>query len=83
LAIPRATPKSFRIATAQSANPASFGQPVETIPMIAGLSFDQMSFLKAMYLAKETITVSPTLERLCQVPKGRACERFASPEQRV
>jgi hypothetical protein len=80
-AIPRATPERFRIATAQSAYPACFGQPVETIPVIAGLSFDQMPFLKALQLAGETVTVSPTLERLCQIPKGRACERFASPEQ--
>jgi hypothetical protein len=80
-AIPRAFPKSFRIATAQSTYPAGFGQPMETIPVIAELSFDQMLFLKALQLAGETITVSPTLERICQVPKGRACERFASPEQ--
>jgi hypothetical protein len=79
--IPWAIPKSFRIATAQSACPACFGQPMETIPVIAGLSFDQILFLKALQLAEETVTVSPALERICQVPKGRTCERFASPEQ--
>ena len=54
--IPRAIPKSFRIATAQSAYPACFGQPMETIPVIAGLSFDQILFLKALQLAEETVT---------------------------
>jgi hypothetical protein len=74
-AIPLARPPSLRIASAERHKPALRGEAVDTLVCGVGAAFDQLTFLQAGDLPKQSVSVGPGFIGVSEVPKSRAEQR--------